>query len=48
MKTSKIANNFGFCGGTTYNCVSLRNGRIMGFPDDAMVGIARVHIEKEY
>jgi len=48
MKTSKIANNFGFCGGTTYNCVSLRNGRIMGVPDDAMVGIARVHIEKEY
>lgn len=48
MKTSEITNNSGFYGGTTYNCVSLRNGRIMGFPDDTMVGIARVHVEKEY
>jgi hypothetical protein len=28
--------------------VSLRNGRIMSCFDDAMVGVARVHIEKEY
>ena len=48
MKTNKITNNPGFYGGIVYNCVSLRNGRIIGFPDDAMVGIARVHIEKEY
>lgn len=31
-----------------YNCVSLRNGRIMSCSDDAMVGVARVHIEKEH
>lgn len=34
--------------GTIYNCVSLRHGRMMACADDAMVGIARVHIEKEY
>lgn len=34
--------------GTIYNCVSLRYGRMMTCADDAMVGIARVHIEKEY
>lgn len=48
MKTSEITDNFGFYGGTTYNCVSLRHGRIMNCSDDAMVGVARVHIEKEY
>lgn len=48
MKTSEITDNSGFYGGTTYNCVSLRNGRIMSRSDDVMVGIARVHIEKEY
>lgn len=48
MKTSEIADNSGFYGGTIYNCVSLRHGRIMICSDDAMVGIARVHIEKEY
>lgn len=48
MKTSEITDNSGFYGGTTYNCVSLRHGRIMSCPDDAMVGIAMVHIEKEY
>ena len=37
-----------FCAKTIYNCVSLRHGKIMICPDDAMVGIARVHIEKEY
>ena len=48
MKTSEITDNSGFYGGTTYNCVSLRHGRIMECHDDAMVGIAKVHIEKEY
>lgn len=48
MKTSEITNNSGFYGGTAYNCVSLRHGRIMSCSDDAMVGIARAHIEKEY
>lgn len=48
MKTSEITDNCGFYGGTTYNCVSLRHGRIMSCSDDAMVGIAMVHIEKEY
>ena len=48
MKTNEIMNGFFICAGTTYNCVSLRHGRIMECPNDAMVGIARVHIEKEY
>lgn len=48
MKTSEITDNSGVYGGTTYNCVSLRHGRIMSCSDDVMVGIARVHIEKEY
>jgi len=48
MKTSEIMCNPIFCNGTIYNCVSLRNGRIMSCSDDAMVGVARVHIEKEY
>lgn len=48
MKTSEITDGSLFCGRTIYNCVSLRHGRIMECPDDAMVGIARVHIEKEY
>ena len=48
MKTSEITGNSDFYSGTTYNCVSLRHGEIMICPDDAMVGIARVHIEKEY
>lgn len=48
MKTSEITCSPIFCGGTTYNCVSLRHGRIMECHDDAMVGIAKVHIEKEY
>lgn len=48
MKTSEITSNFPFFCGTAYNCVSLRNGEIMSCSDDAMVGIARVHIEKEY
>lgn len=34
--------------GTIYNCVSLRHGRMMTCADDLMVGIAKVHIEKEY
>lgn len=34
--------------GTIYNCVSLRHGRMMTCADDTMVGVARVHIEKEY
>lgn len=48
MRTSEVCDNSGFYGGTTYNCVSLKNGRIMSIADDAMVGIAKVHIEKEY
>lgn len=48
MKTSEIMCSPIFCGGTIYNCVSLRHGRIMSCSDDAMVGVARVHIEKEY
>lgn len=48
MKTNEITDNSGFCGGTTYNCVSLRYGRIMSRSDDAMVDIARVYIEKEH
>ena len=48
MKTNEITSNFIFCSGTAYNCVSLRNGEIMSCSDDAMVGVARVHIEKEY
>jgi hypothetical protein len=48
MKTSEITDNSDFSGGTTYNCVSLRNGKVMSCSDDSMVGIARVHIEKEY
>lgn len=48
MKTSEITCSPIFCGGTIYNCVSLRHGRIMSCSDDAMVGVARVHIEKEY
>lgn len=48
MKTSEITCSPIFFGGTIYNCVSLRNGRIMSCSDDVMVGIARVHIEKEY
>lgn len=48
MKTSEITKEHEFYGDTTYNCVSLRHGRIMECPDDAMVGIAKVHIEKEY
>lgn len=48
MKTSEITCGPIFCGGTIYNCVSLRHGRIMSCSDDAMVGVARVHIEKEY
>lgn len=48
MKTSEVTDNSSFYGGTTYNCVSLRHGRIMECHDDTMVGIAKVHIEKEY
>lgn len=48
MKTSEITCSPIFCGGTIYNCVSLRHGRIMSCSDDAVVGVARVHIEKEY
>ena len=48
MKTNEITSGSFLCTGTMYNCVSLRHGRIMECPDDAMVGIARVHIEKEY
>lgn len=48
MKTSEITCSPIFCGGTIYNYVSLRHGRIMSCSDDAMVGVARVHIEKEY
>ena len=48
MKTSEITCSPIFCGGTIYNCVSLHHGRIMSCSDDAMVGVARVHIEKEY
>lgn len=48
MKTSEVCDNSGFYGGTTYNCVLLRDGRVMSCTDNAMVGIARVHIEKEY
>lgn len=48
MKTSEITDGSLFCGRAIYNCVSLRHGEIMICPDDAMVGIARVHIEKEY
>lgn len=48
MKTSEITNNSDLYGCTTYNCVSLRNGEIMHCAYDSMVGIARVHIEKEY
>ena len=48
MKTSEITDGSLFYARTIYNCVSLRNGEIMNCPDDAMVGIARVHIEKEY
>ena len=48
MKISEIGNSIAIFGGTIYNCVLLRNGRIMSCSDDAMVGIARVHIEKEY
>lgn len=39
MKTNEIT--------TTYNCVSLLRGKIVGCPDNAMVGIARVRLEKE-
>lgn len=48
MKTSEIVNNSDLYGCTTYNCVSLRNGKIVHCAYDSMVGIARVHIEKEY
>ena len=48
MKTSEITCSPIFCDGTIYNCVSLRHGRIMSCSDDAMVGVARVHIKKEY
>lgn len=48
MKTNEITDNSGFYGGTTYNCVSLLRGKIVSCPDNAMVGIAKVHIEKEY
>lgn len=48
MKTSEITCSSIFYNGTIYNCVSLRNGRIMSCSDDAMVGVARVHIEKEH
>lgn len=48
MKTSEIVNNSDLYGCTTYNCVSLCNGKIMHCAYDSMVGIARVHIEKEY
>lgn len=48
MKTSEIMCSSIFCDGTIYNCVSLRNGRIMSCSDDVMVGVAMVHIEKEY
>jgi hypothetical protein len=48
MKTSEITNNSDLYGCTTYNCVSLCNGKIIHCSNDSMVGIARVHIEKEY
>ncbi len=56
MKTSAVYDkSILFCSppyedlsGTIYNCVSLRHGRMMTCADDVMVGIARVHIEKEY
>ena len=48
MKTSEITCSSIYYNGTIYICVSLRNGRIMSCSDDAMVGVARVHIEKEH
>lgn len=48
MKMNNITGASFVSAGVTYNCVSLRHGRAMGCPDDVMVGIARVHIEKEY
>lgn len=48
MKTDEVADGFPFYARTMYNCVSLRLGKPMNCSDDAMVGIARVHIEKEY
>lgn len=47
MKTNEITDNSGFYGGTTYNCVSLLRGKIVSCPDNAMVDIARIYIEKE-
>lgn len=48
MKMSEVCDNSDDYGGIAYNCVLLRNGRIIFCADEAMVGIARVHIEKEY
>lgn len=48
MKTNNIMGASFVSAGVTYNCVSLRHGRVMSCSGDAMVGIAKVHIEKEY
>lgn len=48
MKTNNIMGASFVSAGVTYNCVSLRHGRVMACSGDMMVGIARVHIEKEY
>lgn len=48
MKTNNIMGASFVNAGVTYNCVSLRHGRVMGCSNDTMVGVARVHIEKEY
>lgn len=48
MKTNNITDASFVSAGVTYNCVSLRHGRVMACSGDVMVGIARVHIEKEY
>lgn len=48
MKMNNITDSSFFGTGVTYNCVFLREGRPMSCSNDAMVGLARVHIEKEY
>ena len=48
MKTGEVADESVFYARTMYNCVLLCSGRLMKCSDDTMVGIARVHIEKEY
>ena len=48
MKMINITDTSFFGAGVTYNCVALREGKPMSCSNDAMVGVARVHIEKEY